>query len=239
VSGLPVSVLPVSVLPVSVLPRPRRHRHDGRVDADRILALRGLLEGSGWVERTRDFARSMRTSTRHEGGLMLVGTPAEEPWHLAAHLSDESRLADIPELMPTLVRWAPPSGAPAHLAVDMSRIERAARGETLVVVAPEDAPHPLLERLADARKVGATILAIDAGDEELEGIAHEAMTVPHDGLVRRDSGLVVPASASFDVVQHLVSSSVVDDPGAVVTGRGLRGRMAKWLEAISGPAPSR
>ena len=31
---------------------------------------------------------------------------------MAAHLADESRLAEIPELAPTLVRWAPPANAP-------------------------------------------------------------------------------------------------------------------------------
>ena len=224
---------------MSLLSLPVAPGHDGRVDADRVHALRELLSGSGWVERTRDFARSVRTSTRREGGLMLVGTPSDEPWHLTAHLSDESRLAGIPELMPTLVRWAPPAEAPPHLAVGLARIERATRGETLVVVAPDTAPDPLLERLTDARKVGATILAIDAGDTQLEDLAHDALTVPDDGLARTESGLLVPAAASFEVVQHLVSSSVADDPAAVVTGRGLRNRLAHWLEAISGPAASR
>ena len=222
-----------------MLPRRPGPGHDGSVDADRVLALRELLADSVWVERSRDFARSMRTSTKAEGGLMLVGTPTEEPWHLAAHLSDESRLSGIAELMPTLVRWAPPAGAPEHLSVGLSRIEHAARGETLVVVAPDEAPDPLLERLADARKVGATILAIDGGDEQLEDLAHDALTVPGDGLARTESGLVVPVSASFEVVQHLVSSSVADDPAAAVTGRGLRDRLARWLETISGPTPSR
>ena len=210
-----------------------------RVDADSVGALRALLAGSGWVERTRDFARTLRGSTRRPGGLLLVGTPDEEPWHLAAHLSDESRFAGVPELSPTLVRWAPPPGAPAHLAVDLSRIERAERGETLFVVAPDVAPDPLLERLADARKVGATILSIDGGDAQLEGLAHESLTVPGDGLVRRDSGLVVPASASFEVVQHLVSSAAGGAAEDRVAGRRFRERLARLLDAISGPTAQR
>src|SRR5262245_25033411 len=140
------------------------------MDAARIAVLRELLATSGWVERTQSFAGSLRSSTRQPGGLLLVGTPTEEPWHLAAHLDDESRFAGIPELAPTLVRWQPPQGAPAHLSVGLERIEAAARGETLFVVAPDAAPDMLLERVADARKSGATVLALDSGDEDLEDL---------------------------------------------------------------------
>ena len=55
---------------------------------------------------------------------------------------------------------------------------------------------PLLERVSDARRVGATILALDAGDPELDALAHETLTVPGgasaDGEVprgRRAGGL--------------------------------------------------
>ena len=78
--------------------------------------LRDVLSSTGWVDRTRGFARSLRRSTDHGDGLLLVGTPTHEPWHLAAHLDDESRYAGIPTLSPTLVRWSPPPGAPEHLA---------------------------------------------------------------------------------------------------------------------------
>ena len=63
----------------------------GRMDSERARALRDLLGGSDWVQRTREFAVTLRRSTT-PGGLLLVGTPDEEPWHLAAHLDDESRL---------------------------------------------------------------------------------------------------------------------------------------------------
>ena len=56
------------------------------MDAERTRRLRELLEGSGWVDRTREFAASLRRTSA--GGLLLVGTPTEEPWHLAAHLDD-------------------------------------------------------------------------------------------------------------------------------------------------------
>ena len=148
------------------------------MDADQVATLRALLVNSGWLERVRVFGRALRTSTRTPGGLLVVGTPSDEPWHLTAHLDEESRLSGIPVLMPTLVRWSPPPDAPPHLRVGLERLEAARRGETLFVVSEETAPVPLLERVNDARRVGATILALDGGDPELDTLAHETLTVP-------------------------------------------------------------
>lgn len=203
------------------------------MDAARAVVLRELLASTGWVERTRGFARTLRTSTKDPGGLLLVGTPEEEPWHLAAHLDDESRLSGIAELAPTLVRWRVPPGAPPHLSVTLQRLEAARRGETVFVVAEEAAPVPLLERVADARKIGATVLALDGGDAELEGLAHESLTVV-------EADLVVP-QLSFDTVQHLVSLAAGETGWASGGGRrrGFRDRLARALDVISGPAPRR
>ena len=217
-----------------------------------MATLRALLAPTGWLERTRAFARGLRTATRTRGGLLVVGTPDEEPWHLTAHLDEESRLAGIPELAPTLVRWRVPERAPSHLRVGLERLEAARRGETLFVVAPSAAPVPLLERLSDARRVGATVFALDAGDPELDALAHEAMAVqPGAGPV------------SFGAAQHLISAAcgeLGEPAGAgeqefgVANGdtrtrlpqpadyqrhrtgvRGLRNRVARLLDAVSGP----
>jgi hypothetical protein len=197
---------------------------DGTVDADQVTALRILLGSSTWLQRTRSFARALRGSApRTSGGLLIVGTPQEEPWHLAAHLDQESRLAGIPGLAPTLVRWAPPPGAALHLRVGMSRLEQTQRGETVFVVAPDAAPEPLLERVHDARRAGATILALDQGDPELDGMAHEYLSV--------DPGL---APVSFDAVQHLVSAAAGE---ATADRTGLRTRLARLLDAVSGTHP--
>ena len=193
------------------------------------------------------FGRALRVSTRSEGGLLVVGTPGFEPWHLTAHLDEESRLAGIPALMPTLVRWSPPPDAPPHLRVGLSRLEAAQRGETLFVVSSETAPVPLLERVNDARRVGATILALDGGDPELDALAHETLTVPaadgepagtSDGLGGAEwtaRGGVV----SFDTAQHLVSAAAGErDASAQSSARGVRGlreRRARLLDAVSGP----
>ncbi|WP_300611119.1 hypothetical protein [Trebonia sp.] len=231
------------------------------MDTDQIVTLRALLVSTGWLERVRVFGRALRTSTRSPGGLLVVGTPAFEPWHLTAHLDEESRLAGIPELMPTLVRWSPPADAPPHLRVGLSRLEAARRGETLFVVSDETAPVPLLERVNDARHVGATILALDTGDRELDALAHESLSVPQHGPGargvnggtgspplaggRRGVGPRGQAALTFDAVQHLVSAAAGerDTAGAGAAGaaggkrgsRGLRERLARLLDTVSGP----
>jgi hypothetical protein len=268
------------------------------VDADQVDTLRALLANSGWLERVRVFGRALRTSTRTPGGLLVVGTPEDEPWHLTAHLDEESRLSRLPVLMPTLVRWSPPPDAPPHLRVGLERLEAARRGETLFVVSEETAPVPLLERVNDARHVGATILALDGGDRELDALAHETLAVPRreaptgpagrppGGLAGRPAGEpaggqtgrpaggqagrqaggpagesapeAVPAFGrggfdeaewagragllSFDAAQHLISAAAGerDVSGAAQGGsrgaRGLRDRLARLLDAVSGPS---
>jgi hypothetical protein len=221
-----------------------------------VTLLRDVLSGTGWVDRTRGFARSLRRSTDSGQGLLLIGTPTQEPWHLAAHLDDESRYAGLPTLRPTLVRWAPPPGAPEHLSYGLERLEGARRGETLFVVAPDDPTEQLLERLADARRLGATLLTIDAGQSDLAGLAHEQLIVPARGLtaVGEPSGLAVglqlaglgdvdlaAADVSFDTVQHLVSAAAAEDPSmpAADSRRGLRDRIARLLEGIQGTPATR
>ena len=225
------------------------------MNRDEVATLRALLAPTGWPERARVFARALRTSTKTRGGLLLVGTPEEEPWHLAAHLDDESRLSGIEELAPTLVRWNVPLNAPPHLRIGLERLEAARRGETLFVVTPETAPSALLERVSDARRVGATILALNQGDRELNGLAHETLTVetltvgtltagtltagtlrplgtPTAGTPTVPPGTASPVS--FTVAQHLVSAAAgerVPHPR-----RGVRQRLAHLLDVVSGPS---
>jgi hypothetical protein len=204
------------------------------MNADQVAALRVLLGPTGWLERTRYFARALRQTARTPQGLLIVGTPQDEPWHMTAHLADEAQLADLPGLAPVLVRWAPPPGSPPHLSIGIDRLQAVARDETLLVVSPVAAPASLLERLDDARKTGATIFALDQEDPELDALAHESLPVP-------------PATAplSFDAAQHLVSAAAGEPDWP--SGRrgsaaglpqsvrpGLRSRLARLLDTISG-----
>ncbi len=140
---------------------------------------------------------------------------------MTAHLAEESRLADLPELMPTLVRWTPPPDAPAHLAIGIERLEQAGRAETLLVVSPQRAPERLLDRVADARKAGAAIFALDQGDPELDALVHESLAIHPE-----------QAPISFDAAQHLVSFAVAD-PDLVPTADEL-GELASWQQSSTG-----
>ncbi|GAA0615497.1 hypothetical protein GCM10009547_16780 [Sporichthya brevicatena] len=201
------------------------------MDLERTTLLRDLLAGTDWTRRTTEFARSLRRAKHPPGGLLLVGTPTAEPWHLAAHLDTEAELAGVAELAPVLVRHAVPAGAPPHLAVDLRRLAAVRRGETLLVAAADTPGEATLERVADARRAGATVFALDAGDRDLAGLAHDRLSIGEDGLVA--DGLIVPVGDGFEVASHLVSTAA----GQPLPRRGVRARLASALEVISGPAP--
>ncbi|OQD54839.1 hypothetical protein BM536_023505 [Streptomyces phaeoluteigriseus] len=197
------------------------------MDAVRVALLREVLAGTEWLGATRRFAGVLRGSVvSHGGGLLLVGTAAYEPWHLAAHLVDEAAWSGTPELAPTLVRHGARPSDPAHLAVGLGRIEAARRGETLLVVTPEGDP-PLLARVSDARRAGVTVLALGPGEGELTGLAHETLAVP-DG-----------SELDLDTVQHLVSAAAGEQ--AVPSPRGrrrLRDRLSRLAESLTAPPPA-
>jgi hypothetical protein len=211
-----------------------------RMDLARARLLLDALTPTGHVDRVREFAGSLRRSaSRRSDGLLVVGTPGYEPWHFTAHLADEAHYSGLPELEPTLVRWSVPHDAPSHLAVSLDRLEAARRGETLMIVTGEAAPQPLLERVADARKIGATILTMDTGDVDLADLAHDALVLPPDpepepGSIE-SSGLVPHSAAypvTFNIGQHVVPIAAGDQPGRA---RRAQGRLARFLEVIAGP----
>ncbi|MBT2528068.1 hypothetical protein J7E91_22280 [Streptomyces sp. ISL-99] len=199
------------------------------MDAVRVALLREVLDGTEWLPATQRFAGALRSSVVPQGGgLLLVGTEVYEPWHLAAHLVDEAAWSGLAELNPTLVRHRVRPGEPAHLSVGLGRIEAAGRGETLLVVAPEQPEAGLLERVHDARRAGATVLSLDGGDREIRGLAHEALSVPVDGEV------------DLDTVQHLVSAAAGENSLPAPRGRRrFRDRLSRLADQLTAPPPGR
>jgi hypothetical protein len=218
------------------------------MDLERVAALRDALSRTEWWQRSVVLGRAVRR-TPGPGHLLLVGTPRVEPWHLAAHLDDESRLTGADQIAPQLVRWQPPAGAPAHLAIGLARLEQVERGETVFVVAPDVAPDPLLERVDDARRTGATVLALDCGDQALGALAHEQLSIDVPGGLVLPEGMAggsslgsdVPEAvvaglhlpASFDVAQHFVSAAAGEDDQ--FGHAGWRDRLLRLLDRVSGP----
>ncbi|MFD7677138.1 hypothetical protein [Streptomyces sp. NPDC060187] len=195
------------------------------MDAVRVALLREVLAGTEWLGATRRFGGTLRGSVvSHGGGLLLVGSEGYEPWHLAAHLVDEAAWSGTPELAPTLVRHGARESDPAHLAVGLGRIEAARRGETLLVVAPDAPGDPLLERVHDARRAGATVLALSAVGGELPALAHESLTVP-------------PApELDLDTVQHLVGAAAGENALPSPRGRRrLRDRLSHLADQVTAP----
>ncbi|MGX9889680.1 hypothetical protein [Streptomyces sp. NPDC002276] len=199
------------------------------MDAVRVALLREVLAGTEWLGATRRFAGVLRGSVvTHGGGLLLVGTPAYEPWHLAAHLVDEAAWSGTPELAPTLVRHDARPSDPAHLAVGLGRIEAARRGETLLVVSPEGPGDPLLERVHDARRAGATVLSLGSGNSELASLAHESLTVPEG------------TDLDLDTMQHLVSAAAGENVLPAARGRRrFRDRLSRLTDQLTAPPPAR
>jgi hypothetical protein len=197
------------------------------MDAERVHVLREALRHTEWWARACSVGGALR-ATSGPGHLLLVGTPLVEPWHLAAHLDDESRLGGLPQLAPALVRWEAPAAAPPHLSIGLSRLERATRSETVFVVSPDVAPDPLLERVDDARRTGATIVALDAQDGPLADLAHERMTVSPAALSLPESLQRVlapvpraPQQLAAAASDRLGPDGVLHLPPQVAAGLGL------------------
>ncbi|GGT63370.1 MULTISPECIES: hypothetical protein [Streptomyces] len=199
------------------------------MDAVRVALLRDVLAGTEWPRAARRLAGALRSSVvPRGGGLLLVGTEAYEPWHLAAHLVDEAAWSGQPELAPTLLRHLVRPGDPAHLAAGLGRLESAGRGSTLLVVAPDRPGAGLLERVHDARRAGATVFSLDGGDPEVHGLAHEGLTV------------TAGAEVDLDTVQHLVSAAAGENSLPSPRGRRrLRDRLSRLADHLTAPPPER
>lgn len=223
------------------------------MDLTKATLLRELLSGTELAGRTSGFAHSMRRFTTRANGLMLFGPPDDEPWHLTAHIDEEVTRAGLPDLRPSLIKWAPAVDAPPQLRIGLDRLRDVGRGESLVVVSEDRPDSALLERVHDVRRRGATVFSIDNGDRDLADLSHESLNpgllVPsefggwkvHDVLdetagdapgevdaegIDRDDPL-----AGFEMTQHLVSLAVADDDISV---SGWRSRLRRFIERVGG-----
>ncbi|MDY0815001.1 hypothetical protein [Kitasatospora purpeofusca] len=206
------------------------------MDAVRVSALRDRLAGTGWLEAVGGFAGELRhaVTRRAAGELLLVGTTGYEPWHLAAHLEDEAAWSDVPRLAPTLLRHRVPAAAPAHLAHGLGRLTGAGRGATVLVVAPTTAGGPLLERVHDARRHGATVLALEGAARGTPGGSADPSDLA--GLAHRRLAVGTAEDEPFDLAQHLVSAAAGQPPGQ----RSALRRLVALAERITaGPTISR
>jgi hypothetical protein len=175
------------------------------VNLEAARQLRRLLGNSECLARTRAFAASLRIAPHKPGDLLLLGNPEDEPWHFAAHLDDAARHSGQGQLAPTLVRHRVPVGAQPHLAVDLARLTSANAGETLLVVSPRALQPDLLNRIDDARCRGVAIFTLNAGDDDLNSLADEALVVT-------DAAPPTPwAGSMFDATEHLVTLAAAEN----------------------------
>lgn len=133
---------------------------------------------------------------------------------------------------------AQPAGRrPAHLLHDLRRLTGAGRGDTVLVVVPEAAGAPLLERVQDARRRGATVLALDGGAPAGAGAAGGPGGPGGLGeLAHERLAVGTAAEGPFDLAQHLVSVAA----GQRTHRRSVRDRLARLAERLtSTPAISR
>ncbi len=181
-----------------------------------LASLRRLLPGGRFHDEVVEFSSALGQAPKSVGELLLVGTEVHEPWHFAAHLGDEARWNGRPELAPTLVRWQVPPGARPHLSIGLERLEAVRANEALLVVSPDAAAEQLLDRVEDARRCGAVVLAMETDDPDLRGLAHETLTVPTS-----------PDVSYLDVAQHVISATA---PAGQFPRRSVRSRLARMLE---------
>ena len=159
-------------------------------------------------KEARLFAGALGGRQDRSSDLLVVGVPQFEPWHFCAHLGEQAARYGRVDLVPTLLRWTVPSGAPSHLAVPVDALMSASRNQTVLVINPLGEAPELMERVADAKRHGARIMALHRGHPDLIDLSHETLLV--DPL-RPDR--------DFELTQHLVTDLTPIPSVAVSRGR--------------------
>ncbi len=158
-------------------------------------SIKRLIRSLGDLGReARGFGCALGSGSAGLGKLMIVGTHSYEPWHFTAHLADEAARRSRPDLSPTLLRWQIIAGAPAHLSVSVDEVARASRDCTVLVIPDHDDPG-LLERISDARRRGARVMAIERASSRLASYSHEYLMVDEKHT-----------DQEYDLCQHIITA---------------------------------
>ena len=173
---------------------------------------RWTTELGKFSEEARQFARALGDRCPASDRLFVIGTPDCEPWHFAAHLGEQATRHGRTDLVPTLLRWNVPQGAPAHLAVSVDAMARASERHTFLVVSAFTETPELLERVSDAKRLGARIMSLHRGQPELVDLSHETLSVDRSKKDR-----------VFEVTQHVVTDSA---PVAAAS------KSARWRRSV-------
>jgi hypothetical protein len=151
---------------------------------------------------TCQFAKKLGDPSPLSERLFVLGTPDFEPWHFVAHLGEQASRRGRGDLVPTLMRWQVPTNAPAHLSVGVNDMAHASRRDTFLVIAPCGEAPELLERVADAKRVGSRIMSLHRDQAELVDLSHDALSVDP---TREDR--------AFEITQHVVTDTAPLEKG--------------------------
>jgi len=165
------------------------------------MVRRWLRELGPFGAETCRFASKLGGPSPSSERLFVLGTPDFEPWHFVAHLGEQAARYGRRDLMPTLMRWQVPAGAPAHLSVGVNDVTRASRRDTFLVIAPGGEAPELLQRVADAKRVGSRVMSLHREQADLAELSHETLSV---GPSRQDR--------VFEITQHVVTGSAPAGP---------------------------
>ena len=197
--------LPLTAARVAAAAGPRQRQHGPPWTAERVHALR---DAAGIQRMGRAHPGLRRRAARVEqqpGGLLLVGTPTRSrgTWRHTSTTSHGSPA--LPGLVADPGAVGATAAGTAASVGDAGAARGSEPGETVFVVAPDAAPETLLERVADARRIGATMLSIDDGDDELGSFAHDRLVVPTTRRCTRRRAVDARRRSTSTLVPHLVS----------------------------------
>jgi len=169
--------------------------YGGGVDVSEAVKGRWARILGPLAKDSRLFARALGDRSGSSSELLVVGVPEFEPWHFVAHMSEQASRYGRTDLVPTLLRWTVPPGAPPHLSVSVDSMLRASPSQTVLVINPSgDEDSELLERVADAKRRGSRIMTLHRGGDELVQLSHETLSVD-----------VSRPERDFDLTQHVVT----------------------------------